>query len=338
MRSKESNKPFRVGIVGASTLKGKEVKSALAERKYPVSKLVLMDSDENLGRLTEFDGEPAFSLVMSESSLDSLDVVFFAGDLDMFLKCATLAKQKNFLMVDLSHTLWKDSGFPLYLPGIQGELPSLPVEGGIVCCPHAAVIAIATILLQLNSRYKIDHCVVNAFEPASERGVGGIEELKQQAIDLFSFQKVAQQVFDSQLAFNLLSRLGIGAKERLLDVEEEMATQLRVLLRDIGLLPSLTLIQVPVFHSHAFSFCLQVDPSVEVSSLEKALESAHISVIQTEDEPPTPVQVAGSDVIQIGGVKRDFMNPHSVWFWAVADNLRLMALNAVSAAEHYLLK
>ena len=338
MRAKDPAKQLRVGIVGASTLKGKEVKSALAERKVPVSKLVLMDGNENLGRLTGFDGEPALSFVISESSLESLDIVFFAGDLEMFLQCAPLAKQKNFLMIDLSYTLWKDSDVPLYLSGAQAGLPSAPPERGIVCCPHAAVIAIATILLQLSSRYRIDHCVVNAFEPASERGAGGIEELKQQTIDLFSFQKGVQQVFDSQLAFNLLSRLGIGAKERLLDVEEEMASQLRVLLKDIGLLPSLTLIQVPVFHSHAFSFCLQVDPSVEMSSLEKALDSAHISVTQTEDEPPTPVQVAGSDVIQIGGMKRDFMNPYSVWFWAVADNLRLMALNAVSAAEYYLLK
>ena len=53
--------PLRVAIVGASTLKGREVKSALQDRKFPVKKLMLLDSDEDLGRLSEFDGEPAAS-------------------------------------------------------------------------------------------------------------------------------------------------------------------------------------------------------------------------------------------------------------------------------------
>jgi hypothetical protein len=31
------------------------------------------------------------------------------------------------------------------------------------------------------------------------------------------------------------------------------------------------------------------------------------------------------------------LNPRGVWFWAVSDNLRLAALNAVSAASSILL-
>jgi len=48
--------PYRVAIVGASSLKGKEVKSVLLDRKFPIEKLTLLESDEDLGHLSEFDG------------------------------------------------------------------------------------------------------------------------------------------------------------------------------------------------------------------------------------------------------------------------------------------
>jgi aspartate-semialdehyde dehydrogenase len=94
-----------------------------------------------------------------------------------------------------------------------------------------------------------------------------------------------------------------------------------------------------VFHSHAFSFFVEVDSTISIPDLEKCLEAEEesLTVIQTTEEPPSPVQVAGTDLVQIGGMKRDFLNPRGVWFWAVSDNLRLAALNAVSAAKNILL-
>jgi aspartate-semialdehyde dehydrogenase len=140
-------------------------------------------------------------------------------------------------------------------------------------------------------------------------------------------------LFDRQLAFNLLSRLGEEAQERLIDVEEVISSQLRILLEGTCSLPALTLIQAPIFHSHSFSIFVGMDQKLQVSDVERLLDSEKLTVIQTADEPPSPVQVAGSDTIHIGGIKRDFLNPNGFWFWAVSDNLRLAAINAVAAAE-----
>jgi aspartate-semialdehyde dehydrogenase len=329
--------PLRVAIVGASTLKGREVKSALQDRKFPVKKLMLLDSDEDLGRLSEFDGEPAFSMTINESSFVFLDVAFFAGSAETTQTYAHLAKRNDFLLVDMTYAFGRQSAIPLFSESRKARETVAPREG-VVSCPHPAAIAIASILERLSERYEIRNCVVSVLEPASERGSSGVEELKQQTIDLFSFQKGSQAVFDRQLAFNLLSRFGAEAKEKLLDVEQIVATQLRALLAP-GCLPSVTLIQAPVFHSHAFSFFVEVDSAVPIPDLEKCLEAEaqSLTVIQTAEEPPSPVQVAGTDLVQVGGMKRDFLNPRGVWFWAVSDNLRLAALNAVSAAKSILL-
>jgi aspartate-semialdehyde dehydrogenase len=93
-----------------------------------------------------------------------------------------------------------------------------------------------------------------------------------------------------------------------------------------------------MFHSHAFSFFVEMDAGVPITELEKCLESDAISVRATDDEPPSPVDVAGNDGIQVGGMRRDLFNPRGVWFWAASDNLRLAAVNAVGAVEKYLLQ
>ena len=74
-----------------------------------------------------------------------------------------------------------------------------------------------------------------------------------------------------------------------------------------------------------------------VAAVESLLSSENLTVIRTTDEPPSPAQVAGTDTIQIGGIKQDFANSSGLWFWAVSDNLRLAAINAVAAAENIFL-
>jgi aspartate-semialdehyde dehydrogenase len=324
---------LRIGIVGASTLKGKELQTVLRERQFPVSKMVLMDGDEDLGRLSEFDGEPVVSLAITESSFEFLDLVFFAGKPSTALSYARLAAKNSFVSIDLSNAFSKDRQFPLFLEAGKGREPSVRPVQGVICSPHPAVISIALVLKHLSSKHQIRRCVISIFEPASERGKTGIEELEQQTLNIFSFHKGPEVVFRRQLAFNLLSRLGEEAKETLIDVEEIISAQLSTLLEGTCPLPALTLIQAPIFHSHSFSIFVELDQKVPVAEVESLLNSENLTVIRTADEPPSPAQVAGTDTIQIGGIKQDFANPSGLWFWAVSDNLRLAAINAVAAAE-----
>ena len=334
MRSGKSN-PLRVAIVGASTLKGREIQSVLRDRRFPIKKLVLLDSDEDLGRLSEFEGEPVVSLAINDSSLEFLDVAFFASNAEQARAHAHLAARNKFLLVDLSHAFSEDASVPVFLESQPADIASTL---GLVASPHPAAITVATILQRLSQGFSVGNIVVSIFEPASERGNNAVEELRQQTINIFSFQKIPKTVFDSQLAFNLLPQLGEDAKEPLISSERVIASHVSALLSPGLPLPSIALIQAPVFHSHAFSFFVEMDVKVPVTDLEECLESDAISVSVTNDEPPSPVQMAGNDGIQIGGMRRDTLNPRGVWFWAASDNLRLAAVNAVAAAERHLLQ
>ena len=45
------------------------------------------------------------------------------------------------------------------------------------------------------------------FEPASEHGQRGMDELHQQTVNLLSFQPLPKDVFDAQVAFNMVARV-----------------------------------------------------------------------------------------------------------------------------------
>ena len=173
--SLKKSPPLRVAIVGASTLKGQELKSALLNRKFPVKKLVLLDTDEDLGRLSEFDGEPVFSLTITESSFEFLDVVFFAGSPETTRAYAHLAKRNEFLLVDLTHAFFEDPAIPVFHESRKRGKTTVTPHEGLVSAPHPAALTLASILEPLSRQYEIGNCVASIFEPASEPRVSAAD-------------------------------------------------------------------------------------------------------------------------------------------------------------------
>jgi aspartate-semialdehyde dehydrogenase len=184
--------------------------------------------------------------------------------------------------------------------------------------------------------------LVHIFEPASERGQAGIEELQQQTVSLLSFKSMPKKVFDQQLSFNMLARYGEDAPMPLdtaeLRIERHLATLLSRLPRAGAppVMPSLRLVQAPVFHGYSMSLWVEFENSPGVEAVESALVDAHIDVRGSDLEPPTSTGAAGQSGISIGGVAMDRNAPQACWLWLTADNLRLAAENAVAVARQFL--
>jgi aspartate-semialdehyde dehydrogenase len=90
-------------------------------------------------------------------------------------------------------------------------------------------------------------------------------------------------------------------------------------------LPSLRLIQVPVFHGYSMSAWIEFAGNISVEEVRFALVSAQIEVRSAGEEVPTNVDIAAQSGIQVGDVRVDRNNPRAVWIWLVVDNLRWIA-------------
>ena len=98
-------------------------------------------------------------------------------------------------------------------------------------------------------------------------------------------------------------------------------------------MPSLRLIQAPVFHGYTFSAWVEFEENPGLEAIENGLAFGAIDVRSGELDPPNNVGQAGQNGISIGAIAPDRNEPEACWFWLAADNLRLAAENAVMVAR-----
>jgi aspartate-semialdehyde dehydrogenase len=96
--------------------------------------------------------------------------------------------------------------------------------------------------------------------------------------------------------------------------------------------PSLLLVQAPIFHGHAFAIHLELEQAADVQIISRALAGEHVKLAQGAEDAPTNVNAAGQSDILVS-IAADASQANGVWLWAASDNLRIAAATAVECAE-----
>ncbi len=325
---------FRVAIVGASTLKGKELKEVLEEKNFPAMDIKLLDDDESLGQLDQVKDEVSFIQPVTRDQFENVDFAFFASDENFTRLYWKLARDAGSAIVDLSYSLESEMKAPVCAPWVQRELgqpAQMDLESTAMVIAHPAAIVLSLLMLRAQKAGTIRNAVATVFEPVSEQGRRGMDELHEQTINLLSFQQMPTEVFDSQIAFNVIGRYGKASKRSLEVVEHRIGSHVRKLLEGHAPVPALMLLQAPVFHAHTFSMYVELDKKISVGDFSQAIVGEHVELARTGEDSPSNVNVAGKDEILVA-VRRDVSHENGFWLWAAVDNLRLAAITAVECA------
>jgi aspartate-semialdehyde dehydrogenase len=327
---------YRVAIVGAASLRGKEVAEILRERNFPAVDVRLLDDDESLGQLEAVGDEMSFVQSVRSDQFERVDFAFFASDQRSTRNNWKAARDLGNTIVDLSYALDNDAetGASVRSPWIERQTghPIAPeLQPGPVVIAHPAATVLALLGLRAEKAGKIRSMVATVYEPASENGQKAMDELHEQTVNLLSFQELPKNVFDIQVAFNMVARYGHRSHLTL----EGVAQRIRKHYSQIAcgaVVPALQVLQAPVFHGHGFSIYLETESPVAIPDLSQALSGEHVVVSSTPDETPTSVSAAGQGDIQVA-LTVDPSHKHGIWLWATTDNLRIAALTAVECAE-----
>ena len=326
-------------LVGSESLLGREIRDIVATSVPDMELRLIAADDERAGRLTRVGDEPAMVVELDAAGLSDARAVFLAGSAESSSRALKLLADQSSPAIDLTATAEEHPGATLRAPVVERDSgESVPPGGLIHVVAHPAAIALALLLRRLHAHDAIRRAVVEIFAPASEHGTAGVEELQQQTISMLSFKTMPRAIFDTQSAFNLLARYGDEAPIPLENSELRIERHLAALLALAGEgedtpMPSLRLIQAPVFHGYSFSVWVEFENFPGIEALESALLAGSIEVRGPEFEPPTNVGQAGHGGISVGAIAADRNNTDAAWFWMVADNLRLAAENAVAVAR-----
>jgi aspartate-semialdehyde dehydrogenase len=187
------------------------------------------------------------------------------------------------------------------------------------------------LLLRAQRSGAVRNSIVTLFEPVSEHGKKGMDELHQQTLNLLSFQSMPKEAFDVQVAFNMLPRFGDDSKISLQSSAERIARHLKMLTRSRIELPALQVLHAPAFHGHTASIFLELDRKIAPEDFSLALKGEHVKIITAEDDAPSNVNAAGQDEILVS-LSADPVREKGLWLWAASDNLKIAAITAMECA------
>jgi len=339
-----TNEIYRIGIVGASSLTGKELNDALGESLLADSDVVLLDDDDTVGQMTATGDEASFIQRLEPSAFERLDFVFFAGDAATTKKHWQDARRAGASIVDLTYALDGKKDVLVRSPWVAGALadkektphqekkPDLNTHA--VVAAHPAAVMIALTAARLQGKLSLSGVAAMVMEPASEHGRLAMDELHQQTVNLLSFQSLPREQYDAQVAFNLLPELGEAAAVKLAATGEHIREQYAAM--SGGALPPLALqmSQAPVFHGYVLSLLVGFANPVTTEQVSAAVAGEHISVVAPGQDAPSNLSATGRDDVLVrvskgsGGDGPDTR----FWLWMAADNLKLTALNAIACA------
>ena len=133
---------YRLAIVGAASLKGKEVAEVLSDRNFPALDTKLLDDDEALGKLEAVGDEVSFIQSVRAQEFDKVDFTFFACDQDCTRKNWKTGRDAGSAIVDLSYALEDEPGAVVRSPWVErqlGQVPTLDLQPGPSVAAHPAV-------------------------------------------------------------------------------------------------------------------------------------------------------------------------------------------------------
>ncbi|MCU1339228.1 MAG: Semialdehyde dehydrogenase, dimerization region [Bryobacterales bacterium] len=323
-----------IALVGGDTLLAKEIREVLGETKPAPRVQLISAAADGSAKLAAEDDEPIVMAPLSAESLAGATVAFLAGSPASSRRALKVNPAGGPRLIDLAGGLEEQPEARLRAP--SADSTPRQSDSPIQVIAHPAAIALAMFLGRVSKAASIRRSVIHVFEPASERGQRGLDELQQQTVGVLSFQKLKTDVFDTQLAFNMLARYGEEALEPLESIEQRVEKHLASLLTSWpGVpMPSLRVIQAPVFHGHSMSAWVEFEENPGAEALAKVLAESGLDV-RTE-EPPSNVGMAGQSGLSVGAIAVDHNQPRASWFWLASDNLRLAAENAVAVAKEAL--
>jgi aspartate-semialdehyde dehydrogenase len=336
---------YKIAIVGAASLRGKELNDTLSESVFSSSDFLLMDDEASLGQLESVGDEVTFIQRIEASSFANIDFVFFAGGEAVTRKHWQNAHRAGASIIDMSYALESEPKVLVRAPWVQDEaresgngstsyaVPDLHTPA--IVPAHPAAVSLALIMLRARQVAGIHSASATVLEPASEYGRPALDELHQQTVSLLSFQSLPKEIYDAQVAFNILPALGESAKVNLLASEARIRRHYAQISK--GHLPEIAiqLLHAPVFHGYGISLALELDEPLSLEHVESVLNGEHIDVVLGEADPPSNLSSAGQDdiLVRVRTMDGSELASRRFWVWAASDNLKLTALNALACAQ-----
>ena len=328
-------KQYTVAVLGATGAVGQEMMKILAERNFPVGKLIPLASARSAGKTLKFKGEDVTIQEACDTAFEGVDIVLGAAENDIAEKFAPAIVKAGAVFVDNSSAFRLDPNVPLIVPEINPE--DVSWHKGIIANPNCSTIITVTAVNALNQLSPIKAMTASTYQAVSGAGAGGPIELMNEVEALREGKTYEPKVFSHQIAYNLIPQIGGEQFEGYTSEEMKMQNEGRKIMHLPDLKVSCTCVRVPVVRSHSISVSLHFDHTITVAEAREVLRRA--SGVKLVDDLknkqyPMPLDTSDQDIVFVGRIRPDLTDDKGLCLWCCGDQVRKgAATNAIQIAE-----
>ena len=324
-----------VAIAGATGAVGTEFLKLLEARDFPMKSLRLLASSRSAGSKLKFRGENLEVEELTPKSFKGIDIAFFSAGGSRSKEFAPHAVDSGAVVIDNSSAFRMDEKVPLVVPEIN---PKQAFEHqGLIANPNCSTIQMVVALNPIHRAANIQRVVVSTYQAVSGAGASAMEELKQQLRAWANDEPMKQEVFPTQIAFNLFPHIDVFQDNGYTKEEMKMVHETRKIMNAPNMQISATCVRVPVLRAHSEAVWVETEKPLSESEARELLEKEPGIVVQDERESggyPTPWHITETQETYVGRIRKDISHPNGLTFWVVADQLyKGAALNAIQIAE-----
>ena len=326
---------FKVAVIGATGVVGREMIKILEERKFPVKSLFLFASKRTAGETILFNEQDHKVQELNEDSFNNIDFALFSAGSDVSKKYAPLAAKKGTIVIDNSSAFRMDSHVPLIVPEVNPN--DISKHNGIIANPNCSTIQMVVALKPILDEVGIERIIVSTYQSVSGTGKSAIDELREQSEQILKNQKITRNVYPHQIAFNVLPHIDVFEDNAYTKEEMKLIHETKKIFGEPKIRITATAVRVPVFHGHSESIYLETKKHISIKRLKNILiGSKGIKLVDDISNCKYPLAIMSEiyDDVMVGRLRKDLTEPNGINMWIVANNLRKgAALNAVQIAE-----
>ena len=328
-------KTYCVAILGVTGAVGQQMLQVLQERDFPISRLVPLASSRSAGSSVSFRGEQIPVQAVCPEAFQGVDIVLGAAENAVAHAWAPDIIRAGAVFVDNSSAFRMDPEVPLVVPELNGA--DVRQHNGIIANPNCTTAITLTAVGGLRRLGQIRSMVISSYQAASGAGAAGPLELQQQMAALQQGQTPQVSVFAYQLAYNLIPQIGGHQQMGYTSEEMKLHYEGRKILHQPDFTASCTCVRVPVIRSHSVSARVTFDRPVSVEQARQAIAAAPgCKLVDDLDamQYPMPLDSSDQDLVLVGRIRPDLLDPNSLLLWCCGDQLRKgAATNAIQIAE-----
>jgi len=322
---------MKIAVVGATGLVGTKMLEVLAERKFPVTELIVVASEKSVGKEIQFNGATYRVVGMEEAIAAKPAIALFSAGGSTSLEWAPKFAAAGITVIDNSSAWRMDFDKKLIVPEVNAGV--LKATDKIIANPNCSTIQLVVVLKPLHDKYKIKRVVVSTYQSVTGTGIKAVMQLMNERKGI-----EGEMAYKYPIDLNAIPHIDVFLENGYTKEEMKMTNETKKIMGDDSIQLTATCVRIPTIGGHSESVNIEFENDFEIADIKSILSKAPGVVLKDDIDNfiyPMPLTAHDKDDTFVGRIRRDETQTNTMNCWVVSDNLRKgAATNAVQIAEY----